>query len=124
MRVDEKCDIYSFGVLTMEVFMGRRLGDLISYFSSLQSTSSSMSSDQHVLLKDTIDQRLSPPVGQSAKYLVSTMKMARACLNDNPQLWPTMEQVSQALGRQSLPLLSPFNSIKLEELLGDVVCNG
>ncbi|KAK8276758.1 hypothetical protein V6Z11_D10G222400 [Gossypium hirsutum] len=94
MRVDEKCDVYSFGVLTMENFMGRHLGDLISYFSSLQSTSSLMSNDQHVLLKDTIDQRLSPP------------------------------QVSQALGRQSLPLPSPFNSIKLEELLGDVVCNG
>ncbi|PPD76729.1 hypothetical protein GOBAR_DD26343 [Gossypium barbadense] len=69
MRVDEKCDVYSFGVLTMENFMGRHLGDLISYFSSLQSTSSLMSNDQHVLLKDTIDQRLSPPVGQSAKDL-------------------------------------------------------
>ncbi|TYG51187.1 hypothetical protein ES288_D10G237100v1 [Gossypium darwinii] len=124
MRVDEKCDVYSFGVLTREVFMGRHPGDLISYFSSLQSTSSSMSNDQHVLLKDTIDQRLSPPVGQSAKDLISTMKMALACLNGNPQLRPTMQQVSQALGRQSLPLPSPFNSIKLEELLGDVVCNG
>ncbi|MFQ6668136.1 hypothetical protein Gotur_033896 [Gossypium turneri] len=120
MRVDEKCDVYSFGVLTMENFMGRHLGDLISYFSSLQSTSSLMSNDQHVLLKDTIDQRLSPPVGQSAKDLVSTMKMALACLNGNPQLRPTMQQVSQALGRQSLPSPSPFDSIKLEELLGDV----
>ncbi|KAK5794832.1 hypothetical protein PVK06_036082 [Gossypium arboreum] len=46
MRVDEKCDVYSFGVLTMEVFMGRHP-----------------------------DQRLSPPVGQSAKDLVSTMKI-------------------------------------------------
>ncbi|PPR95520.1 hypothetical protein GOBAR_AA25150 [Gossypium barbadense] len=124
MRVDEMCDVYSFGVLTMEVFMGRHPNDLISYFSSLQTTSSSMSNDQDVLLKDTIDQRLSPPLGQSAKDLVSTMKMALACLNGNPQLRPTMQQVSQALGRQSLPLLSPFNSIKLEELLGDVVCNG
>ncbi|KAG8480696.1 hypothetical protein CXB51_025284 [Gossypium anomalum] len=124
MRVDEKCDVYSFGVLTMEVFMGRHPGDLISYFSSLESTSSSTSNDQQFILKDTIDQRLSPPVGQSAEDLVSTMKIAVACLNGNPQLRPTMQQVSQAIGRQSLPLPSPFNRIKLGELLGDVVCNG
>ncbi|MFQ6654197.1 hypothetical protein Gotur_025280 [Gossypium turneri] len=120
MRVDEKCDVYSFGVITMEVFLGRHPGDLISYFSSLESTSSSLSNDQQVLLKDTIDQRLSPPVGQSAEDLVSTMKIALACLNGNPQLRPTMQQVSQALGRQSLPLPSPFKSIKFEELLSDV----
>ncbi|KAA3481405.1 MDIS1-interacting receptor like kinase 2-like [Gossypium australe] len=123
MRVDEKCDIYSFGVLTTEVFMGRHPGDLISYFSSLESASSSMSNDRQVLLKDTIDQRLAPPVGQSARDVVSTMKIALACLNGNPQLRPTMQQVSQALGRQSLPLLRAFRTIKLEELLGDVVCN-
>ncbi|TYI07386.1 hypothetical protein ES332_A10G223900v1 [Gossypium tomentosum] len=121
---DEKCDVYSFGVLTMEVLMGRHPSDRISYFSSLESTSSSTLNDQQVLLKDTIDQRLSTPVGQSAEDLVSTMRIALACLNGNPQLRPTMQQVSQPLGRQSHPLLSPFRTIKLEELLGDVVCNG
>ncbi|MFQ6646560.1 hypothetical protein Gotur_020108 [Gossypium turneri] len=102
MRVDEKCDVYSFGVLTMEVFMGRHPGDLISYLSSLELTSSSMSNDQQVLLKNTLDQRPSAPVGQSAQDLVSTMKIALACLNGNPQLRPTMQEVSQALGRQSI----------------------
>ncbi|KAL1149881.1 hypothetical protein V6Z11_A10G219600, partial [Gossypium hirsutum] len=106
------------------VLMGRHPSDRISYFSSLESTSSSTLNDQQVLLKDTIDQRLSPPVGQSAEDLVSTMRIALACLNGNPQLRPTMQQVSQPLGRQSHPLLSPFRTIKLEELLGDVVCNG
>ncbi|MBA0780533.1 hypothetical protein Gotri_004625 [Gossypium trilobum] len=102
MRVDEKCDVYSFGVLTMEVFMGRHPGDLSSYLSSLELTSSSMSNDQQVLLKNTLDQRPSTPVGQSAQDLVSTMKIALACLNGNPQLRPTMQEVSQALGRQSI----------------------
>ncbi|KAA3481407.1 putative LRR receptor-like serine/threonine-protein kinase isoform X2 [Gossypium australe] len=46
MRVDEKCDVYSFRVLTMEVFMGRHPGDLIWYLSSLELASLSMSNDQ------------------------------------------------------------------------------
>ncbi|KAA3481399.1 MDIS1-interacting receptor like kinase 2-like [Gossypium australe] len=119
MRVDEKCDVYSFGVLTVEVFMGRHPSNHISYFSSLESTLSSTSNDQQVLLKDTIGQ-----LGQSAEDLVSTMKIALACLNGKPQLRLTMQQVSQALGRQSHPLPSPFRTIKLEEQLGDVVYNG
>ncbi|MBA0841455.1 hypothetical protein Goarm_003946, partial [Gossypium armourianum] len=94
VRVDEKCDVYNFRVLTVEVSIGRHPGDLISYFSSLKSTSSSMSNDQLALLKDTINQRLSPPIGQSAKDLVSTLKIAVACLNGNPQLRPAMQQVS------------------------------
>ncbi|KAE8717892.1 hypothetical protein F3Y22_tig00110020pilonHSYRG00239 [Hibiscus syriacus] len=50
LRVDEKCDVYSFGIL----------------------------------LKDVIDQRLSPPVSRDAKDVVSTTNLAFACLNGNP----------------------------------------
>ncbi|XP_022765737.1 MDIS1-interacting receptor like kinase 2-like [Durio zibethinus] len=35
MKVDEKCDVYSFGIPIMEVLMGRHRGDLISCLSSL-----------------------------------------------------------------------------------------
>ena len=31
MEVNEKCDVYSFGVLALEVIMGKRLGDLILF---------------------------------------------------------------------------------------------
>ncbi|TYH50913.1 hypothetical protein ES332_D10G237200v1 [Gossypium tomentosum] len=126
MRVDEKCDVYSFGVLTIEVLMGRHPGDLLSYLSSSASASALpfMSNDQHVLLKDVIDQRLSPPEIEAAEGVVSTIKIAFACLNGNPQYRPTMQQVAQALSRQSLPLSSPFSTVKLGELLGHVICNG
>ncbi|PPD76730.1 hypothetical protein GOBAR_DD26344 [Gossypium barbadense] len=126
MRVDEKCDVYSFGVLTIEVLMGTHPGDLLSYLSSSASASALpfMSNDQHVLLKDVIDQRLSPPEIEAAEGVVSTIKIAFACLNGNPQYRPTMKQVAQALSRQSLPLSSPFSTVKLGELLGHVTCNG
>ncbi|GMI80400.1 MDIS1-INTERACTING RECEPTOR LIKE KINASE2 [Hibiscus trionum] len=110
MRVDEKCDVYSFGVLTIEIVMGKHPGDLLSYLSS--STPASASNEQQVLLKDVIDQRLSLPVSRVAKDVVSTTMVAFACLNGNPQLRPTMQQVVQALSRQSLPLPSHFSTIK------------
>ncbi|CAN6553758.1 unnamed protein product [Malus baccata var. baccata] len=54
MKVTEKCDVYSFGVLALEVITGKKLGDLISSFSS-------PSACENKLLKDVLDQRLPPP---------------------------------------------------------------
>ncbi|XVE52331.1 hypothetical protein DITRI_Ditri02bG0114300 [Diplodiscus trichospermus] len=130
MKVDEKCDVYSFGVVTLEVFMGMHPGDLLPCLSlaSVASTSTSTSvstlkpNGQQILLKDMIDQRLSPPVNEVAEEVLSTLKLAFACLNGNPQLLPTMQQVAQALNCQSLPLPNPFSTIKLEELLGHGLC--
>ncbi|KAK8999040.1 hypothetical protein V6N11_070218 [Hibiscus sabdariffa] len=117
MRVDEKCDVYSFGVVTVEIFMGKHPSDLLSYLSS-------STPDQQILLKDVIDHRLPPPRSRAEKDVVSATKVAFACMNGNPQLRPTMQQVAQALSRQSLPLPSPFSAIKVGELWGHAVCNG
>ncbi|KAK9019794.1 hypothetical protein V6N11_054302 [Hibiscus sabdariffa] len=121
MRVDDKCDVYSFGVVTIEVFMGKHPGDLLSYLSS---STTHVPNDQQILLKDVIDHRLSPPRSRAEKDVVTATKVAFACLNGNPQLRPTMQQVAQALSGQSLPLPSPFSAIKVGELLGHAVCNG
>ncbi|KAE8671878.1 hypothetical protein F3Y22_tig00111881pilonHSYRG00106 [Hibiscus syriacus] len=118
LKVDENCDVYSFGVLTIEVLMGIHPGDLLSYLSSSTSRTRSVSNDQQVLLKDVIDQRLSPPVSRVARDVVSTTKLAFACLNGNPQLRPTMGHVAHALSHQSLLLPSLFSTIILEEQLG------
>ncbi|EOY32700.1 Leucine-rich repeat receptor-like protein kinase family protein [Theobroma cacao] len=85
---DEKCDVYSFGVPTMDILIGSHPGDLISCF--LSSSSAPEANDQQILLKDVIDQRLSPPVRQVAKDVVSTTKLAFTCLNGNPKFRPTM----------------------------------
>ncbi|KAK8606039.1 hypothetical protein V6N13_102800 [Hibiscus sabdariffa] len=79
--------------------MGRHPDDLLSYLSS--SASALTSSERQILLKDVIDRRVSPPVSKAAKDMVSAMKIAIACLNGNPQLRPTMWQVTQDLCRQS-----------------------
>ncbi|XP_048332820.2 probable leucine-rich repeat receptor-like protein kinase At1g35710 [Ziziphus jujuba] len=55
MEVNEEIDVYSFGVITLEVIMGKHQGDLISCLlpSPLQAVD--------VLLNDVLDQCLSPP---------------------------------------------------------------
>ncbi|PRQ52054.1 putative non-specific serine/threonine protein kinase [Rosa chinensis] len=56
MEVNEKCDVYSFGVLTLEVIMEKHPGDLmISVLSSSLSTSSTVLDTQ---MRDILDQRL------------------------------------------------------------------
>nr|DAD32482.1 TPA_asm: hypothetical protein HUJ06_011333 [Nelumbo nucifera] len=89
MNVTEKCDVYSFGVLTLEVIMGEHPGELIPTVS--------LSVEQGSLLKDVLDQRLTSPSEQVGKKVDSVLMLAIACLHANPQLRPTMQYVSQQL---------------------------
>ncbi|XVE68364.1 hypothetical protein DITRI_Ditri09bG0062300 [Diplodiscus trichospermus] len=118
MEVNEKCGVYSFGVVTLEILMGRHPGDLSSSLSSPPS-SSSPPNWQQMLLKDVMDQRLSPPVDQVANNVVSAAKLALSCLDRNPQFRPTMRQVSQVLTGRCLPLSKPLTMITLGELFDD-----
>ncbi|XP_039162708.1 serine/arginine repetitive matrix protein 1 [Eucalyptus grandis] len=64
MKPNEKCDVYSFKVVTLEVIMGRHPGDLISALAS-SSSSSSSNSMASCPLKDILDQRIPNPEGSS-----------------------------------------------------------
>ncbi|XP_057977984.1 MDIS1-interacting receptor like kinase 2 [Malania oleifera] len=86
MKVTEKCDVYSFGVLALEVIKGAHPGDFIS----------SLAMDK-ILLNEMLDQRLSPPTNQIKGDLLFITKLAIACLQVNPAHRPTMHDVSQAL---------------------------
>ncbi|XP_050136779.1 MDIS1-interacting receptor like kinase 2-like [Malus sylvestris] len=94
MKVTEKCDVYSFGVLALEVITGKRLGDLISSFSS-------PSACENKLLKDVLDQRLPPPTPEVANELTTIARVAIACRHSQPQSRPTMHMVSQSLSFQT-----------------------
>ncbi|XP_062009016.1 probable leucine-rich repeat receptor-like protein kinase At1g35710 [Rosa rugosa] len=123
MEVNEKCDVYSFGVLTLEVIMGKHPGDLmISVLSSSLSTSNTVLDTP---LRDILDQRLSAPRGQIAEKLGFIVKLAFSCLQTNPQSWPTMKQVSQELSHQRRSLLAlGFDKITLSQLLDNACIPG
>ncbi|KAJ7965705.1 putative Receptor protein kinase [Quillaja saponaria] len=96
MEVNEKCDVYSYGVLTLEVVLGQHPGDLISSLFS-PSFSSVCSTAWNLLLKDVLDQRLSLPTYPFAEEVISVAKLALACLNESPRSRPSMEQVCKEL---------------------------
>ncbi|WRX10341.1 Protein kinase domain - like 10, partial [Theobroma cacao] len=107
--VNEKCDVYSFGMLTLEIMRGNHPGDLIlalfsSSSSSLASSSTSSPITHHTLLSDVVDQRLRPPRSRVAEGVVSTVQLAFACLHANPQYRPTMQTISSALTTRWPPL--------------------
>nr|XP_034930736.1 probable leucine-rich repeat receptor-like protein kinase At1g35710 [Populus alba] len=125
MRVNEKCDVYNFGVVTMEVIMGRHPGDLISSLSASAFSSSSCSQiNQHALLKDVIDERIPLPENGVAEGVVSIIKIAFACLLVDPQSRPTMRQVaSEFIGRWP-PLPKSFSAMTLEDLMPQTTVTG
>ncbi|KAL7177326.1 hypothetical protein ACSBR2_030641 [Camellia fascicularis] len=93
MTVTEKCDVYSFGVLALEVLMGSHPGELISSLKSLV--------DQRLELEDVLDHRLSPPSGQKIEdELNCIVKLALWCLCVDPQPRPTMNVASQVLEKK------------------------
>ena len=94
MVVTEKCDVYSFGVLVLEVLMGKHPGELITGQHSSVGTS--------VQLEDVLDDRLSPPTSQKiADELALMVNLAVSCSHANPQSRPTMQSVCQQLEMQA-----------------------
>nr|XP_011460571.1 PREDICTED: probable LRR receptor-like serine/threonine-protein kinase At4g08850 [Fragaria vesca subsp. vesca] len=110
MKVTEKCDVYSFGVLALEVIMGKQLGEIISSFSS-------QSDNEDISLKDVLDQRLPAPTLHVHAELVTIARLAIACKHRHPQSRPTMHMVSQVLSSQ--PASSSGQAeITLAQLIG------
>ncbi|KAH9658360.1 MDIS1-interacting receptor like kinase 2 [Citrus sinensis] len=90
MKVTEKCDVYSFGVLTLEVIKGKHLGDFIFSISS-------SSLNLNIALDEMLDPRLSTPSRNVQEKLISFVEVAISCLDESPESRPTMQKVSQLL---------------------------
>lgn len=117
MKVDEKCDVYSFGVLTLEVMMGKHPGDFISSLMLSASTSSSSPIGHNTVLKDVLDQRLPPPENELADGVAHVAKLAFACLQTDPHYRPTMRQVSTEITTRWPPLPKLFSTMELEDIM-------
>ncbi|KAF5187233.1 Mdis1-interacting receptor like kinase [Thalictrum thalictroides] len=116
MRLTEKCDVYSFGVLALEVIIGNHPGEFITSLAS-----SSLSGGTNILLIDTLDKRLELPIMEILKELVLVAKLAFTCLKTHPESRPTMESVSHKLSTGKLSVGESVNMITVGKLLSEDV---
>ncbi|RZC94260.1 hypothetical protein C5167_026959 [Papaver somniferum] len=125
MKVTEKCDVYSFGVLVLEVLHGRQPSEIITLLSpELLPTSSSTSTSnvpvKIIMLKDILDECLEAPTDVMKKEIMCFMKVGLSCLRGDPRTRPTMQQVSAELSlpAESRPFFGkPFEIVTLGDLL-------
>ncbi|KAH7690962.1 Non-specific serine/threonine protein kinase protein [Dioscorea alata] len=113
MRVTEKCDVYSFGIVALEVIHGTHPGDLLSNFSL------------SMLVKDILDPRVRLPIADqvTTNQVLLVILVAMQCVDNDPQARPTMQQVSQRLSSpKSLPSFDiySFQALTLDHLINIV----
>ncbi|GKE92211.1 MDIS1-interacting receptor like kinase 2-like protein [Tanacetum coccineum] len=89
MKVTEKCDVYSFGVLVLEIIKGEHPNDMVAYLTS--------PSTEKVKLKDLVDHRFPIPLLGMQKVLTSILILAIKCVNANLELRPTVNVVSHKI---------------------------
>ncbi|KAK3229616.1 hypothetical protein Dsin_001497 [Dipteronia sinensis] len=86
MKVTEKCDVYSFGVLALEEIKGKHPGDLIlSLLSPL--------TRDNMLVQGVLDQRIPIPPPEVEDQVLKLLNIAIACLHANPQSRPNMNTI-------------------------------
>lgn len=93
MRVTTKCDVYSFGMVALEVLMGTYPGSFVSMLSSSSSTS------RTTLVKDMLDHRLTLPIDRAATQIAIILTLAFRCVNNQSKYRPTMKEVNEELNR-------------------------
>ncbi|RDX80313.1 MDIS1-interacting receptor like kinase 2, partial [Mucuna pruriens] len=96
MKVTEKCDVYSFGIVALEILVGRYPDEVLLCLESGEF-------NQHCL--DFLDKRLAPPEGTEAQVLMLVARLILKCIDKNPLCRPTMYHVSQELLTLSVPSL-------------------
>ncbi|CAH1435462.1 unnamed protein product [Lactuca virosa] len=91
--VNEKCDVYSFGVLALETIGGKHPGDLL--------TSLNYSNREGATLESILDKRLPYPTDDRRieMEILHVYNVALACIRMDPKSRPTMRNVSQELSK-------------------------
>lgn len=94
MLVTEKCDVYSFGVLVLEILMGRHPGELLNELDS--------SHHETINLETVLDPRLSFPTTSELRDELNVMlDISVSCLHPRPEFRPSMRSVFHRLERQT-----------------------
>ncbi|KAL5553071.1 hypothetical protein UlMin_040472 [Ulmus minor] len=101
VKPSQKWDVYSYGVIILEIISGRlpivQVGtsemDLVNWFQ--------LCIEEKKPLSDVLDPYLAQDADKDEE-IIATIKIAMACIQTNPEKRPTMRHVSEALER--LPL--------------------
>ncbi|KAL5559012.1 hypothetical protein UlMin_035223 [Ulmus minor] len=96
MKITEKCDTYSFGILTLEVLMGKPPSDLVSSFSC-----PTKKGKQLIQIMEALDERLPAPSPIVEIQLRNIANITITCLHMDPHCRPSIHEVSQRLSAQS-----------------------
>ncbi|KAI3881992.1 hypothetical protein MKW92_024282 [Papaver armeniacum] len=121
MKVTEKCDVYSFGVIILEVLMGNHPSEIITLLSQMHlSSASSTKMGQNARLSDILDPCIGTPSDIMKKEIVCTLKVGFSCLRGDPSSRPTMREVSVELSMPAQSMADfekPFEMITLGDIL-------
>ena len=116
MVVTEKCDVYSFGVLVLEIMFGDHPGDFIS---SMTMTKRCTQFAQNMMVQQLWDKRL-PSVDEDVRMsreVIGVVKTALKCISYDPKSRLCMKEVSQELVKHPPRLTMPFRSISVLHLI-------
>ncbi len=92
MKVTEKCDIYSYGVVLLELLTGKKPvlpldqgGDLVTWVRNYIQV--------HTLSPGILDARLNLDDESTVSHMITVMKIALLCTSTSPFDRPTMREV-------------------------------
>ncbi|POO02958.1 Tyrosine-protein kinase [Trema orientale] len=92
MKVTEKCDIYSYGVVLLELLTGKtpvqaldQGGDLVTWVRNYI--------QKHTLLPGLLDPRVNLEEETTVSHMISVLKIALHCTSMSPSERPTMREV-------------------------------
>ncbi|KAE9592386.1 putative protein kinase RLK-Pelle-LRR-XI-1 family [Lupinus albus] len=98
MKVTEKCDIYSYGVVLLELLTGRtpvlpleQGGDLVTWIRS------HIRNHNNKLSIDILDNRLDLQEQGTVNHMLTVLKLALLCTSMSPSDRPSMREVVSML---------------------------
>lgn len=118
MKVTEKCDIYSYGVVLLELLTGRtpvqpldQGGDLVSWVRNYIR--------DHSLTSEIFDTRLNLEDENTVDHMIAVLKIAILCTNMSPPDRPSMREVVLMLiesnEHEGYYISSPINDLPLKD---------